>query len=350
MIAWLLSSIVLSCLGAGLYLIFRSRFTQQRHRKALIGLILGGSLGLPLIFGSVYAPHFAVEAHPEVTTVQEYCHCQDPEASDKLMFEAVQGYELLLSYEHEVLLGLLAIAGLMIGLLVFKFAYLLFLTRKGYVQREEEGIHYRELSGTVRMPAGSFRLFRKYILWHPKLSQLTEQEQRAVRWHEISHLKQANTYENLVLGLLQAIWFLNPAFYFFRAELLRISEYMADDLAVQKTGNAKEYALLLVKLKSQSWQLGLSAFSNRGLKKRIMRLVAEEPVKSRKRFPFWLAFALLFPLTGFSAQQAIEQEMQEIRAYAYMSAQNSEKGTEEFCKRCTYESAGQPDTFSLLAP
>lgn len=130
----------------------------------------------------------------------------------------------------------------------------------------------------------------------------------------------------------------------------QLSEFLADDLAVAKTGNAKQYATLLVKLQSAAWQPGLSAFSNRQLKTRIVRLVAQPPARKRSPLFFWLFFLLSFPLTGFSARQVVETEMRELQTYAYMSNQYQEKGTTEFCKRCTYESGEQIPLFSLVSP
>lgn len=157
MIAWLISSFLLSLLGAGLYLIFRRHFPAPGSRKKLVYLILLGSLGLPLVMGQL-APFHAVQEQAqqplEASSVEEYCHCQDPQASEKLLFEAARGYEFLLSNQSLIGLSLLVIAGLMLVFLGIKMAWLFYLSRGQKKEMEFEGYRFQQVEGSHKMPAG----------------------------------------------------------------------------------------------------------------------------------------------------------------------------------------------------
>ena len=64
-----------------------------------------------------------------------------------------------------------------------------------------------------------------------------------------------------------------PLYYFFAKELERISEHIADELAVQKLGSTKTYASLLVKMKRKRNVALTHAFNNSQLKVRVEYLL-----------------------------------------------------------------------------
>ena len=351
MIGWLISTILLSCLGAVLYVLVRNHIKSLLQRKLLIYGIVIGSLVLPLYF-SIYpdvpaplseetshdlnAAHMSVATFP--ATVEEYCHCQDPGQSDQVMFHASRVYDTILSHRGNFYWAF----GLIVSiLLVLTAARILVLW--GYAARRQretivvDGKRLHLLVGPGRMLAGSFRLFRSFILWDPVLENLSAKEREAVMQHETSHLKQFNTWENLALNLLQCLWFANPAFYFFRRELNTISEFIADDAGAAAMGSRVEYARLLLALKSQPQLAMVQPFSGKRIKARISRLIDEPSSPTWKFLPVVLLFVVVLSGFNFVSHTVIAEQQHDLEVYEYMSRAHSDTGQTSFCAPCTNE-------------
>lgn len=348
MITWIITSILLSISGSIIYLFTFRLIPSPHHRKVLLYVILGLSLGLPFII-QAKADSRTFKTNPFASTeissiayipqtVEEYCHCQEPGKGELMMFKASRLYDLLLQNS----LFLMLIPGIfslfLLLRITLRFRALRILAQSSEIDKLEVGnrsVHI--LTVLSNIPAASFRLLRSYVIWHPNLNRLSSGERKAVIHHEVSHLDQFNTWEELFLQVIQTVWFINPAFYLIRHEFRKLSEFIADDAALTTGIEPRSYALLLLKLKSGSLPLGSQGFSTSLLKQRIERL-GKLP---NKRSPWILPLLILtfFSLSGVNlySNTIISDQIQDFEIYDYLSKNNRETGKTAFCKSCTYE-------------
>jgi beta-lactamase regulating signal transducer with metallopeptidase domain len=181
------------------------------------------------------------------------------------------------------------------------------------------------------------RLFGKYIFWSSSLDALPAEDQVAILLHEYSHIKQCNSWEKIFLALLQLIWWVNPAFYLISKELELLSEFRADEYAIAQTGTRKHYASLLLRMKTGEAFAPLQFFKGSRLRKRV-ELVLDKSKPPRLQFAvstlLWLV--LMLPCELF-AKRIVQDQLQEIVVYEFLTACNQETGQQEFCRKCTYE-------------
>lgn len=275
---------------------------------------------------------------PAGLTINEFCSCTEPQARDVLLYQASRFYDVLL-----------ANSGLLTVILISFMVFFLFrhsigiwklyrMIRRYPVEKVKVGKHTANLvRGFEKLSAGSVRLGKPYIFWNPDLDKLTHNEQQCIMFHELSHLRQFNTYEKIILSLLQGIWFFNPVLYFFRRELEFLSEFQADEYASRHVNSRRDYAHLLLKVKSDQEFKLVHFFRGSSLRKRIERILKGRP---RARLPLLPAtvIGLLLLFSGdLIAQSFITHSIQELEVYEFMSQANEETGQEEFCKKCTYE-------------
>ncbi len=351
--SYLLSSVLLSWIGIGVYLIFRWLRPEVKGQRTMIWLVIAASLIIPLFspLGDYagthsHAPEQLHSYHasqdgfipPAGLTLKEFCSCTEPQTRDVLLYQASRFYDVML-----------ANAGLLTLILVSFMVFFLFrhgigilklyrMIRRYPVEKITVGKHRVNLvRGFEKLSAGSIRLGKPYIFWNPDLDKLSASEQECIMRHELSHLRQFNTYEKIILSLLQGIWFFNPVLYFFRRELEFLSEFQADEYASRHVKSRREYAHLLLKVKSDQEFKLVHFFKGSSLRKRIERILKGHP---RARLPLLPAtvLGLLLLFSGdLIAQSLITDSIQELEVYEFMTQANEETGQEEFCKKCTYE-------------
>lgn len=336
MINWVLSSVLLSCVGIGIYHLMRNHIHRIQYRRLILWTLLTGSIVLPLVFGGhASSLHHHAKAVPR--TVEEFCHCSIPDGKDLVMFQANKAYDVLLSYGNALIWISIAIGMfLFIRMAIRHFRVVRFLRSADASKKQSFGSSYYELR-TGKMGIGSIRLFRSYILLDSRFDSLDESEKSAVLRHEVSHLNQLNTWEILFLDLLKALWWMNPAFYYIRRELELLSEFQADEAAATEMGSSKRYAALLLRINTQPKSTIIQSIKGGALKKRIKRLVAQSP---RRKFSTVIGFCLiLISLVSVNAisGRAIEQQAEEICIYEAMQCEYQTTGQTTFCRTCTLE-------------
>jgi BlaR1 peptidase M56 len=339
LIAYILSSVLLSWIGAAAYLVFRRFWPLGQAPRLVIWLGIGLSLLLPL--GGGLGPERPVATQAAVSapqSVHDFCHCAQPGAGDVIRYHSSQLSDAMLAYRPLIW----AVFAVLLGLVLLRFG--IGLLRLGLLTRRNaaewitvEGQRVRLVRGVPGLRAGALRLGGRFIFWHDALDALDPQERRAILLHELSHIRQYNTYERLVLGLVQAIWFWNPAYYFFRRELERLSEYTADRFVVQRIADARAYARLLLRFKTDQGLAMVSLFKGGELKRRVGYLLQPpRPAGVRVGMAFGLCVALLLP-SELLAERMIASGIREIAVYEFLTAANHETGKKEFCRKCTYE-------------
>lgn len=351
--SYLLSSVLLSWIGVGVYLLYRWLRPEVRGQRLMIWLVIVASLVIPLFspLGNFQGTHHQTSdllaSHETVTdgfippagvTIHEFCHCSDPQPHDVLMYQASRFYDVLLA--NADILTLLLISCMVFFLLRHGLSLigLVRMIRKHPVEKVSFG-GYRVfvVRGFEKVSAGCIRLGKPYIFWHPDLDRLSQKEQDCIMYHELSHLRQFNTYEKIFLAALQGIWFFNPAWYFFRKELDVLSEFQADEFASKKVQSKRDYAHLLLKVKSEQEFRLAHFFQGSSIRKRIVRILEGRPNARLPMLPAAVIGLFLLFSSDLLAQSYISHSIQELEVYEFMASANEETGQEEFCKKCTYE-------------
>jgi len=348
-VPYILSSLLLSGIGGGVYLLFRWIHPGAQPRRFMIWLVILASLLIPL------SPQFEIELGTHETarsgemvhsgtglippagqTLNEFCHCANPQTGDVIMYQASRIYDTLLA--HSTWIFLLLLSGSLFFVLRQAIGMIRLVRRVKQFPTQNITLDGRKIK-LVRgpHPVGALRFGGRYIFWHPELDALAPAEQQAILRHEFSHLRQHNTLEKLLLAALQGIWFMNPALYLFRRELELLSEYTADAYGARYAPSRKHYAHLLLTVKSRPEFAMGSFFKGSILKKRIEYLLGKKNKARLALLPAALiGLGLLFS-SDLIAQQAIHHQIQEIAVYEFMHEQNEATGQEEFCYKCTLE-------------
>ncbi|MCJ7718261.1 MAG: hypothetical protein MUO54_17310, partial [Anaerolineales bacterium] len=87
--------------------------------------------------------------------------------------------------------------------------------------------------------------------------------------HEIIHIKQRHTYDNIFIEFFLAIFWFNPFMWLLKAALRNTHEYLADHGAIHKTPSLADYQALLLKQISGLSPLPVTNSFNSTIKTRI---------------------------------------------------------------------------------
>ncbi|TAE59439.1 MAG: hypothetical protein EAZ89_02475, partial [Bacteroidetes bacterium] len=325
MIAYLITSALLSWLGLLLYLGAGRRWLNVAQQRIFIHLTIAASLALPLV---VSLPASLQQANPELkplafgqpiahSALQQYCRCERPDYSHRIRYRANVAYNLLLERKELMAGTVFGAMGLVALWLMLQLLYLRWLVRSSQVRPFDwQDIHCLLLYPRRPMPAGAFWLGKPYIIWSESLDQLAENERLAVIRHEWSHLRQMNTSERFALLMIQCLWLLNPAFYYFRKQLSLLSEYIADAQGADAMGSKKAYAQMLLRLKEGQSLPAISRFSGGSLGLRIRRLLHKaEPRQAL--WPMLLSCLLLLTAQGLTVaplSSRVSQSLENLRS------------------------------------
>ena len=119
-----------------------------------------------------------------------------------------------------------------------------------------------------------------------------EEPHESILAHEKAHIAYGHSAELLVVDLLSAFQWFNPAIWMLRADLQELHEYEADDAVLRAGANLKEYQYLLIrKAVSKSGYSVANSFNHSILKNRITMMS-----KSRSPLRRGLRVLYLLPL------------------------------------------------------
>jgi len=214
----------------------RETFFQLNRIYLLASALL--SLLIPLFSISLSQPAPASAAvpldleyvlYPAVSNIQEW-ESQVWAGLEKPapLFEITLGDVLLVGYA----LGALMMA----SLLIRRLWSLLQLIRRSR-RRRMDGVTLVQTEADF--PAASFF---GYIFWNAE--RLKEKE--PILQHELVHIRQWHSLDVLLMELIVVLKWFNPLIYLYRKSLQATHEYIADRYVVQRSGQAYQYAGLLV--------------------------------------------------------------------------------------------------------
>ncbi|MGH1335733.1 MAG: M56 family metallopeptidase [Aureispira sp.] len=367
---WFLSCLLFS-LGALLYhFLLRHSLKVQHAKYVLVGMVLL-SWGIPMLVPSLPAKAIALEkdylkdyrnytawnvvdiqdgellhCYAGANNSQEQCHCEVKQQAEVLAYQSNPYYNCLLICKQPIYWLFLAVMGMLLLQLFFRWSGLVYLVYNNQLAQEKH-----QLSGTtfyllrphqkLPFPISSFTLWRNYILLDQQWeAQFSKEELEAIFLHEVAHLQQRDTWQQLLLQGLQALWWMHPLYYYLQRELNRLNEYVADDFAAQQLGDVKRYARTLLKAKEQQLQqqqrLNLVLYFAQGLfKQRIVRLIAQPQQRYQ---PHWLltlsVLGILFWQSSAVALPALQAQDEALRSYELWQVEQQKLPQEEVCPTC----------------
>ncbi|RKR84794.1 N-acetylmuramoyl-L-alanine amidase [Mucilaginibacter gracilis] len=126
---------------------------------------------------------------------------------------------------------------------------------------------------------------------------LTEAEKEQVIAHELVHVQQLHSADNLFVEIVKAVLWFNPFVYLFSRALCQAHEFEVDRRLASQY-NSKSYAGLLLKLSSPGGAGLVNQFSAYGLKSRVGMLF-NRPSATAKKLCYLLVLPVLCALTYF---------------------------------------------------
>lgn len=371
MLNYLLLSVLLSLLGTGIYAFWlRRRLSAAQSKFALI-LILLLSWAIPALTPDI--PHYSEAlAGKELFLYEEYnawnvvdieddklqhcytkaadskdiCDCELVQKAELITFQQDPFYNFLLSARIPLLLVLGFAAFIFLLEFLIKIGFLLYITITGYrIKQEMDGVQYYLLYPNIKMqlPLSAFSLWNHYIIWSPVLDELNEQERNAAILHEVAHLKQRDSWQQMFLQFSKLLWWMSPAFYWVQKEFNRLNEFVADEFAARSMGNPKRYASLLLKVKEQQNQPSFSfalSFAQSLLKKRVIHLIQQPKAKKAKA---WQLYSYLLTLTvilwsaAYLTQPMLQKQDLKVKQYEVLKTESHKSGEHVFCPNCLSE-------------
>jgi N-acetylmuramoyl-L-alanine amidase len=135
-------------------------------------------------------------------------------------------------------------------------------------------------------------------------NQVNNFEKEQILAHELQHIRQWHSADQLFTELLKAFFWVNPFIYL--KELRQVHEFQVDQY-LAGTYNANNYANLLLKLMSQPASRLVNEFSAYSVKRRIQMLFHKQSPAKHKLKYFWLFPTILIMGYQFSLEKTYAQ-------------------------------------------
>jgi hypothetical protein len=360
-----LQTVALSWVGCLFYWLFlRQRGTVLQRKWSIIAIVLL-SLALPIF--SPQLPHFSESlpaenrfdyhnyqgwnvvdiadpvlrgCYQEADNSGEVCQCEIQQKAKLIVYTPNIYYDAALKIEAALDWSFYLAFGFFGFLSLAQIAALIRFARQQRIQKIEfNGQEIHLLFPKKTMPAAAFSLIKNYIIWSAALEQLPKSAREAILQHEATHLQQKDSYFLLFWQLLRAIWLLNPAFYILRKEWQQLSELLADQKAAQIYENPKDYARLLLALKTNIAPLAFTANAarqnNKSLFHQRVKAICQPPKVNRNRlFLLWAALAACLWLPSQSLRPLLQAQYLALQQYQILQQHNHDTGLFLFCPSC----------------
>ena len=135
-----------------------------------------------------------------------------------------------------------------------------------------------------------------------------EEGTTALLTHELGHIRLHHSADVLLVELLTALQWFNPAMWMLRADLRTIHEYEADQQVLSHGFNDIQYLQLLIrKAASQSGYSLANGISNSALKKRVTMIMKPKSIHRQ-----WLRYAYLLPIVAVSLAMSAKVQKEEV--------------------------------------
>ena len=256
------------------YRLLLSKETFHRLNRMVLLFTAVGSLLLPLFQITI---HKTVEVEPSVLTVQV------PEGILPVIEEAITTTPW-----WQILLSILFIVGVL-GVVVQTLLSIIRVMRiisKGESRVLSDGTKLVITDGEI----SPFSWMNTIVLSRKDY----EDDHSAIVSHEQAHIRLRHSWDLLVVDLISALQWFNPAIWMLRSDLRAVHEFEADDQVLREGYNVKQYQYLLVKKAvGMSGYSVANSFNHRELKSRITMMYRKKSSRSRA-----LKVLYLLPLIG----------------------------------------------------
>jgi N-acetylmuramoyl-L-alanine amidase len=285
---------VIFCSGL-LFTYYHFFLRNQRHHRfnriyllfSVVISIIAPFIKIPLAVTSQEAQPALYKTLQVVTTNYGESDGQLPES------KAVQGLMGLESLMY-LLYGLVCIV--LLYRLIKAVAYIVSLSRK-YSYSIKEGTR---LYSTNAQDA-PFSFFNA-IYWNEKIDPTTTSGEQIFR-HELCHVKQRHTLDNVFLQVVCSLCWINPFFFLINKELKAIHEFLADDYAIRQN-EAIPYMEMIVEIAIENNQRIVNHYFFQSHLKRRINMLAKLSAKPRSYWsrtaslPFILTLVALITLNA----------------------------------------------------
>ncbi|WP_308993045.1 M56 family metallopeptidase [Mariniflexile litorale] len=177
-----------------------------------------------------------------------------------------------------------------LGVIVFSIRFvvqLISLSRVIIKNKREKQSHFTIITTTNNILPFSYF---KWIVLNPAL--FNKEELKQIIAHEIVHVKQYHSIDNILTQLACIVLWFNPFIWLYNKDLKQNLEFIADQNAQKETNCKKSYQYTLLKTSMPKHQLAITNnFYNSLIKKRIVMLH-----KSKSKKINQLKYALVIPL------------------------------------------------------
>jgi len=129
-------------------------------------------------------------------------------------------------------------------------------------------------SGFVRVPVVIGHLKPVILMPAGLLTGLPMQQVEAVLLHELAHIRRHDYVINLIQTICETIFFFNPALLWLSSLLRDEREHCCDDIALQQTGNKKEFIQALISFKEHTLYHHHAAVAFPGKKNQLLQRVS----------------------------------------------------------------------------
>ncbi|MFI1743563.1 M56 family metallopeptidase [Thalassobellus sediminis] len=226
--------------------------------------------------------------------------------------------------EHFNLVDLIPIIYIMgvIGFSIRFIIQLVSLSRVILKNKRDKQSHFTIITTTNNILPFSYF---KWIVFNPAL--FNKEELKQIIAHEMVHVKQYHSIDNIVTQLACIVLWFNPFIWLYNKDLKQNLEFIADQNAQQKTDCKKSYQYTLLKTSMPTHQLALTNnFYNSLIKKRIIMLH-----KSKSKKINQIKYALVIPLLAvFLMSFNTEEVYVNSESKTNPTIANSQTETEEF--------------------
>jgi hypothetical protein len=186
----------------------------------------------------------------------------------------------------------------LLRLLLGFLRFLLLLASSKKIKIEGKNVHVSEKIKTSTSVFG-------YIFVNPAI--INDSKFTQILLHEKIHVTQCHSADILIIELIAAAMWFNPAIWLMRHSLQQIHEYLADEGVLLSGVNKLEYQQLIINQIAEE-NLVFSSGFNSSIKKRFF-MMTKTDVKSKAKSKIWTLLPIAAILTlGISATNAPAQE------------------------------------------
>jgi hypothetical protein len=358
MISYLLLSALLLTVGSLLYYLFFKERVSAAQAKALIGIVLLLSISIPFFVpglpnyskmlseGKVFYEDYTqwnvvdisdkklLECYNKAIDSKDICDCEIIQKASEVTFVYNPVYNFFINYGYYLIAAFYLTSLLILISVLLKLLALVYLVKKSKLKATDfRGFKFYMLYPylTNNLPLSAFSLSKNYVIWSPLLNSLREHELDIVISHEVSHLRNKDSWHLLLLELLKSVFWVNPLYFWLLSEFKKQQEFIADEYAANAAGSKRQYAGLLLRLKElqllnkKTYSITY-ALSGSLFKTRILRLVSHRKRNlNALRFKFSTALFVVFMWTiAYSTLPVIQKQEIKLKQYEILAQSHSQ--------------------------